>query len=195
MWRRDWMYGLLDVAWAAVSFTMSIPVRPKEVPIAMLISPLSAEAAPVKVDRRCREGPVGRKEPSHHYRGLSSFVRKMMYETASPLDPKENTTERADARENTVPIMETDGLVLSPGYCQGSRWKWARRMKDLIHWRLPSAGHAALTGGLPSRATVSDSSEGHRWALDASRATQKHSWHFPLHCFHIPGLEVLRQDV
>lgn len=123
---------LLDVAWAAVSLAMCIPVRPKEVPIAMLISPLSAEAAPVKVDRRCREGLVGRKEPSLHYRGLSSFVRKMMYETASPLDSKENTTERADARENTVPVMETDGLVLSPGYCQGSRWKWALRMKDLI---------------------------------------------------------------
>lgn len=35
-------------------------------------------------------------------------------------------------------------------------------------WRLPSAGHAALTSGLPSTATVSDSSEGHRWAVDAS---------------------------
>lgn len=103
--------------------TVFIPIRAKEVSIAMLISSLVSGSCPIKVDPLEREGPVGRKEPSHPYRGLSSFVCKMMYETASPLDPEENTTERADARKNTVPVMETDGHVLSPSYCQGSRWK------------------------------------------------------------------------
>lgn len=118
---------------------------------------------------------MGRKELHPHYRGLSSFVKKMMYETASPLDPEENTTERADARENTVGVMETDGLVLSPGYCQGSRLKWALHTRNLIQWQPPSAWHAALSTSLPSAATESDGSE----VPCFLHGTLRHSWHFP----------------
>lgn len=55
---------------------------------------MSAETVPVKVDGHVRRGQRGRKELSLPSRGLSSFVSKMMHETAAPIDAAENTTER-----------------------------------------------------------------------------------------------------
>lgn len=43
----------------------------------------------------------------------------MMYETAVPLEAKEDMTDRIIWEENTVFVMETDGLCLSSWHCQG----------------------------------------------------------------------------
>ena len=43
----------------------------------------------------------------------------MMYETAVPLETKEDMTDGIIWEENTVFVMETDGLCLSSWHCQG----------------------------------------------------------------------------
>lgn len=64
-----------------------------------------------------RAGPCAKKDPLPGILHLCEGKMMMMYETALPLELEEDMTVRIIWEENTVLLMETDGLSLSSRYC------------------------------------------------------------------------------
>lgn len=68
---------------------------------------------------------VGKKDPSPGALHLCGEKMMMMYETARPLELEEDMTDRIIWEENTVFLMETDGLCLFFLALFGLGWSWA----------------------------------------------------------------------
>lgn len=91
----------------------------------MQISPLVAEHC------SCHQGKAlghlgrdsGQKDPFPGALHLCAEKMMMMYETAMPLESREDMTDGIIWEENPVSVMETDGLGLSSWHCWG--WSWA----------------------------------------------------------------------
>lgn len=63
-------------------------------------------------------GTVGKRTPPAGSPSLWGEM-VMMYETVMPLESKEDMTDKIIWEENTVFVMETDGLYLSSWHCEG----------------------------------------------------------------------------
>lgn len=119
--------------WAAAeSLTMSAPVSPERVSIAMLISPLVGRDCPCQGGRTCEEGPAGQEGALSPLQGAFKLCERNDARDSRSYRCCGEHDREGNLRENSVSVMETDGLVLSHCYCWGSRLKRALRMRYLI---------------------------------------------------------------
>lgn len=98
----------------------------------MLISPLVGRDCPCQGGRTCEEGPAGQEGALSPLQGAFKLCERNDARDSRSYRCCGEHDREGNLRENSVSVMETDGLVLSPCYCWGSRLKRALRMRYLI---------------------------------------------------------------
>lgn len=98
----------------------------------MLIFPLVGRDCPCQGGRTCEEGPAGQEGALSPLQGAFKLCERNDARDSRSYRCCGEHDREGNLRENSVSVMETDGLVLSPCYCWGSRLKRALRMRYLI---------------------------------------------------------------
>ncbi len=114
-----------------VSYTVR-PCQPWEGLHCYANFPLTGRNCPCQGGRTCEEGPAGQEGALSPLQGAFKLCERNDARDSRSYRCCGEHDREGNLRENSVSVMETDGLVLSPCYCWGSRLKRALRMRYLI---------------------------------------------------------------